>query len=153
MKVEQKNGFSLVELMVGMVSASILALVFSAVLIYGSKGWWRLYHEAEMQCDADVAMRKMDKVIRGASNATWGVSGLSVVMTNGAVHLFSKSGSWPNGDLLYTPPGGSATLLIDNRLNTFSGIVWSNMIVAVTNFSLKEGLETLDMPFSIFMRN
>lgn len=147
MKTSGKSGFSLVELMAGMASAAILALVFGSVLVYGFRGWTRLRAEAAMQGDADVAMRTMDRIGRGASNATWSASTLTLVMTNGATQVFSKSGS----NLLW-----GASTLIANRVGTFSCVV-SNLtvdktIVAVT-LGLVEGSETLDMPYSIFLRN
>ena len=82
MKACGNNGFTLVELMAGLLSAAVLALVFSAVLVYGYKGWFRLQTEAAMQSDADVAMRTMDRIGRAASNATWSAS----TLTLGFVH-------------------------------------------------------------------
>jgi len=142
MNITNKGGFTLVELMVGTVSAAVLALVFSAVLIFGYKGWTRLKAEADMQADADVAMRKMDYMMRGASNATWTTPTLSLVLTNGATQTFSKSGS----NLLC-----GASTLIANRVGTFSCVV-TGSIVAVT-LGLVEGAETMEMKYSIFVRN
>ena len=130
--------------MAGMLSAAVLALVFSAVLVYGYKGWFRLQTEAAMQSDADVAMRTMDRIGRAASNATWSASTLTLgfVQTNGVTQAFQKSGS----NLLW-----GATTLIAHRVVTFS-CVTNNTTVAVT-LRLAQGAETMDMPFSIFMRN
>jgi len=134
--------------MVGMVSAAVLALVFSAVLIYGSKGWWRLYHEAEMQSDADVAMRTIDRVGRAASNATWnvGTSTLTLSLTNGTTQTFSKPTGTSN--LLW----GTSTL-IANRVGTFTNAVTPDGSTIAVTLRLVEGLETLDMQNSIFLRN
>ena len=144
MIITNKGGFTLVELMVGTVSAAVLALVFSAVLIFGYKGWTRLKAEADMQADADVAMRTMDRIARGASNATWIAGTSTLVVTNTSVHTFSK------------PSGGSNLLwnsstLIANRVGSFSCVV-TGSIVAVT-LGLVEGAETMEMKYSIFVRN
>lgn len=148
MKTFGNNGFSLVELMVGMVSAGVLALVFSAVLIFGSKGLWRLNRETEMQRDADVAMRTMDRIGRAASNATWnvGTSMLTLSLTNGTTQTFSK----PTGssNLLW----GTSTL-IANRVGTFTNSVTPDGSTVAVTLRLIEGLETLDMQNSIFLRN
>ena len=148
MKSNDNSGFSLVELMVGMVSSAILALVFSAVLIYGSKGFWRLNREAEMQRDADVAMRTMDRIARAASNATWnvGTSTLTLSLTNGTTQTFSK----PTGssNLLW----GTSTL-IANRVGLFTNAVTPDGSTVAVDLSLVEGSETFDMKYSIFLRN
>ncbi len=134
--------------MVGMVSAAIMALVFSAVLIFGSKGFWRLNREAEMQRDADVAMRTMDRIARAASNATWnvGTSTLTLSLTNGTTQTFSK----PTGssNLLW----GTSTL-IANRVGLFTNAVAPDGATVAVTLRLVEGLETLDMQNSIFLRN
>jgi hypothetical protein len=139
-----KGGFTLIELMVGTVSATVLALVFSAVLIFGYRGWTRLKAEADMQTDADVAMRTMDRIVRGASNATWIAGTSTLVVTNTSVHTFSKPSSGSN--LLW-----NTSTLIANRVGTFS-CVKTGSIVAVT-LRLAEGLETMEMKYSIFLRN
>ncbi len=148
MNSKRKNGFSLVELLAGVTSGAVIALIISATLWYGYKGWTRLTAEKAMQCDADVAMRTINRVARGATNATWIAGTLNITMTNGVAYDFVKQGSWPAGHLKF-----DSNILVSNRVFTFTGMVWSNSIIVVTNFTLKEGLETLDMPFSIFMRN
>ena len=147
MKSHKNSGFTVVELMAGMLSAAVLALVFSAVLIYGYKGLIRLQAESAMQADADVAMRTMDRIGRGASNATWSASTLTLVMTNGATQVFSKSGS----NLLW-----GASTLIANRVVTFSCVRTNTSVdkaIVSVSLGLVEGNETLDMPLSIFLRN
>jgi type II secretory pathway pseudopilin PulG len=151
MKIQANSGFTLVELMAGMVSAAVLALVFSAVLIFGYKGWTRLKAEAAMQGDADVAMRTMDRMVRVASNVTWSTPTLTLVLTNGVQQTFYKSAS----NLVWAA-SGMTTLLVSNRVGTFVCVVTNTSgdktIVAVT-LGLVQGSETLDMPFSIFVRN
>jgi len=139
-----KSGFTLVELMVGTVSAAILAMVFSAVLIFGYRGWTRLKAEADMQADADVAMRTMDRIAQGASNATWIAGTSTLVLTNATIQTFSKSSSGSN--LMW-----NSSTLLTNRVGTFSCVV-TGSIVAVT-LGLVEGSETMNMTYSIFMRN
>ncbi len=139
-----KGGFTLVELMAGMVSAAVLALVFSSVLIFGYKGWTRLRAEADLQADADVALRTIDRIARGASNATWIAGTATLVFSNAPIHSFSKPVSGSN--LLW-----NTTTLIANRVGSFSCVV-SGAVVSVT-LGLVEGSETMDMKFSIFVRN
>jgi prepilin-type N-terminal cleavage/methylation domain-containing protein len=139
------RGFTLVELMVGMVSAGVLALVFSAVLFYGYKGWTRLRAEAAMETDANVAMRTMDRIGRVATNATWDGSTLRFYQTNGVLVQFNQSGS----SLMQ---GGS--VLIGSRVNAFTCV--TNLVGGTTvqvNLRLVEGSETNEMGCSIFLRN
>lgn len=140
------KGFTLVELMVGMVSAGVLALVFSAVLFYGYKGWTRLRAEAAMQADANVAMRTMDRIGRAATNATWSANTLSLSQTNGLNVQFSQTGSslMQNG-----------SPLIASRVCAFvcavTNIASRKTVLVTVRFA--EGSETNEMGFSIFLRN
>jgi len=150
MNTQRNSGFTLVELMVGMVSAAVLAVVFSAVVIYGYKGWNELQGQADMQADADVVMRTMDQIVRAASNVTWSGSTLTVGLTNATTQTFTKTGS----NFVWVA-SGTTSILITNRVASF--------VCGVTNFGdkatvsvalkLASGYETLDMPFSIFLRN
>ncbi|MEI8141045.1 MAG: hypothetical protein WCI03_14410 [bacterium] len=158
MKTKPGNGFSVVELMVGIASGAMIALVFVALLVFSYKGWFRLSAERDMLREADVTMRTMDRIVRSGSNAvvTAGASNLTVqvAMTNGVmVHSFQKTGTWPTSHLLYTPPGGSSSVLVSNRVNTFSCAWYPTNSLVTINLGLREGSETLDMPLSIFLRN
>ncbi len=159
MKAKTENGFPVVELMVGIVSGAVLALIFSALFLFSYKGWLRLSSERDMQRDADVAMRTMDRIIRMGSNATWtaGTSTLAVqvAQTNGstATYSFQKSGTWPTANLLYTPAGGGTSVLVSNRVNTFLCAYYPSNSLVTVDFHLQEGSETLEMPLSIYLRN
>ena len=150
MKLQGNSGFTLVELMAGMVSAAVLALVFSAVMIYGYKGWTRLKAESAMQCDADVAMRTMDRIGRVASNATVSANTLNLILTNGVTQTFSKQGSGSN--LLWTV-AGVTSVLISNRVSMFTNVVSPDGATVAIKLILAEGSETMDMQYSIFLRN
>jgi len=150
MKVHRNRGFTLVELMVGMASAAVLAVVFSAVLFYGYKGWKQLRGEADMQADADVSMRTMDRICRTCSNAYWNAGTSTLTLTNAPMHTFSKVGS----NLVWSS-SGVTSVLITNRVGSFVCEVtnsYDRATVAVS-LGLVEGYETLDMLFSVFMRN
>jgi len=150
MKVHQNKGFTLVELMIGMASAAVLAVVFSALLFYGYKGWKQLRGEADMQADADVAMRTMDRICRTSSNAYWNAGTATLILTNAPMHTFAKVGS----NLVWSS-SGVTTVLITNRVGSFVCAVTNSTDRATLSVSLglTEGYESLDMPFSIFMRN
>ncbi len=135
-----------------MVSAGVLALVFSSVLFYGYKGWTRLKAQAAMESDANVAMRTMDWKGRAATNATWtsGTFTLNLYQTNSVVQ-FRRDGERL---MQNTSP------LITNRVNAFSCAVVTNSVGRITvqvNLrlvgSVQEGSETNEMGYSIFLRN
>jgi type II secretory pathway pseudopilin PulG len=146
-KVEKRGGFSLIEVMVGMLSMAILVIVFSAVLFYGYKGWSRLKAEAALQSDADVVMRTMDRVGRVATNMVVSGNTLIINQTNRVVQ-FTKSAS----NLLQVA-SGVTSMLITNRVGSFVNVVASDGETVSIKLKLVEGSETLDMQYSIFCRN
>jgi len=176
MKRIPENGFTLVEMIAGVAAGAVLALLTCILLVNTSKGWIKLSAEREMMGDADVAMRTMNRIIRPCISGSWdsATSTLSVqqlmsvnsgatVTTN--THLFQKSGAWPTAHLLYTDPWGSTSVLVSNWVSTFScavGYPYPNYFLVSVNLTLAVPdpfrttstiYETIDMPFSIFLRS
>lgn len=66
------GGFTLVELLVGIMSFSILALVIGGMLVFAFSSWRYNNREVEIQRDASLAMETIARLIREAPR--WGVS-------------------------------------------------------------------------------
>lgn len=62
-----EDGFTLVELMVGMLAASVLMLVVAAMLVFGWMGWRSSTDSVAMQRDAWIAMEELSREIRNSS--------------------------------------------------------------------------------------
>lgn len=62
----KRSGFSLVELMAGMLAASIVALSVGSILYFSWVSWKRNNDSVNMQRDASLAMRVLAKEIRSS---------------------------------------------------------------------------------------
>jgi type II secretory pathway pseudopilin PulG len=67
MKRRNSAGFTLVELMAGMLGMAIIALAVGAMLVYGWMGWRRTAESIQMQRNSMVALRILERRIRNAS--------------------------------------------------------------------------------------
>ena len=63
----EKQGFTLVELMVSMIAFTLLALIAGTILVFAWNGWRDSIETVGMQRDAMIAMRIMEKEIRNSN--------------------------------------------------------------------------------------
>ena len=63
----EKQGFTLVELMVSMIAFTLLALIAGTILVFAWNGWRDSMETMGMQRDAMIAMRIMEKEIRNSN--------------------------------------------------------------------------------------
>lgn len=120
MTMRAKAGFSMAELVLGMLSAAILAVTVGSILFYMNKAVARNSAVADLERDALVALRTLDTAIRAAST-----NPAPVVTTNqlrivagGNTRTFSVVG----GNLYYNANGtsGGMELVGSGRLAEFS---------------------------------
>jgi Tfp pilus assembly protein PilW len=69
MKDAGKKGFTIVELMMGMVASTIIAIAVGSMLYYGWLGWRQSMDAASMQRNAMLAMKTVENRIRNAKAA------------------------------------------------------------------------------------
>lgn len=102
MKARHPYGFTLVELLIGMVAASILALTAGVLLVNSYRGWIRSLALADLEREGMVAVSAINYAVRGAS--TNGLAcGVDTLTASGTVvNAFSVSSSnlIVNGDTL-----------------------------------------------------
>lgn len=118
MKRSKHNaGFTIIELMVVLAAASVLAITAGMTLVFGHSGWHRNNAAMELQRDATLAMYRLSRAVRGASAAdvTTSASQLTIQTTEFRV----------NGDhLIYDPntgTDGDEVVIVDSsRLRTFT---------------------------------
>lgn len=113
---EHNAGFTMVELLVALVAASILAITTGITLVYGHSGWHRNNAAMELQRDATLAMYRLSRAVRGASAAdvTTSASQLTIQTTQFRVNGYH---------LLYDPNtgiDGDEVVIVDGRLKTFT---------------------------------
>ena len=141
MKAIGQKGFTIVELLIGIIAASILALTAGTMLANVYKGWVRSVALADMEREAAVAIHAIDLAVRGASNAVPNEVGQDklkiVIPSNGIVRAFTvRIRSTPEGerrDLLYNSNGSSGGFaVITNRLDYFYASPPTAKVVRVT---------------------
>ena len=110
-------GFTLVELIAGMLSLSILALIAGTMLVFGYKAWSTNQTAIEVQRDASHAMDMMARAVRRAAPTNIAVEAASMKMeTPDGTVAFKAEGT----DLVYYHPSGGGTAnmpLIEERLS------------------------------------
>lgn len=126
-----RHGFTLIEIIVALVSASVLALTAGLMIYYAFLAWTRVSDTVEVQRDASLASYMICRRIRGAmvSEVTSPGQGLSADVLAIPPRAFYPAGS----DLAYNPAGrmlvydpdtdpGSVddeVVLVNNRLDSF----------------------------------
>ena len=150
-KTAGRDGFTLVELTAGMVTASVLALTAGSMLWYGYLGWHRLGDAVNMQRDMRAALETLSHAVRTGTNMT--VTGGTVFTVQSAtrppVSVYSSGGS-----LYYDPNTGAAgdqITLVNGTLQTFDVAVASNTATAL--LVLKSNSETLSNRVVMTRRN
>lgn len=117
----------MVELMVGIMAAAMLALGMGVMLVNMTRGWRQANNVADLERDMALAVHTLNISVRSASstNAIQPVVGVNVleVPVFDKIQAFSVSG----GSLFYNRDkngGGQGMLLVSNRLAS-SGGFWS----------------------------
>lgn len=89
-----KDGFTVIELMAGILASSVLILTVSSLLIMGWIGWRRNNESVNMQRDGSLAMRVIAEEIRksGFTAITAGSDSLECVNPAGDTVDFTVSG-------------------------------------------------------------
>jgi prepilin-type N-terminal cleavage/methylation domain-containing protein len=124
------GGFTLVELMVGVMASAILALTVGAMLFVTYRGWQSIQSVAAMERDGSLAMDTMRRAIRGSSSSRWVSASCRLdVYTNAAVAWQFASN---NTRLVYTA-GGRGMDLVSTGLTAFSCASVSGRVTVVVN--------------------
>ena len=142
------------ELMVGILAASILAITIGAMLYYSYSGLRKMRALAEMERDGSLAMRTMSRVIRGASsNNIRNVSSSSVIVSN-VNGITAQSFTLSSGKLVYTGGMGGAMDLAQTDVAVFNCTpVSTNNQVRVVLTLTNTAYVTMSMTNIITLRN
>ena len=92
---KHQAGFTLVELMLGIMATAILALAVGIMLVYAFRGWRQNTESVQMQRNATLAMRVMAKEIRRTPlvNISDGSSSLICTNASGTVSIRQQGGN------------------------------------------------------------
>jgi len=118
---EHNAGFTMIEMLVALAAASILAITAGITLVYSHSGWRRNNAAMELQRDATLAMYRLSRAVRGASanDVTTPLAGQSAERLTIQTTEFRVDGD----HLLYDPDtgiGGDEVVIVDGRLKTFT---------------------------------
>lgn len=115
----RRAGFSLIELIAGILAAAVLALTAGSMLWYGYLGWRRTGETVELQRDYRAAMDVLTRALRAcpSTNMTFvsATAGLVFTCPGKPTARVYRSGN----DLVYVPDtasGGNSTRLIGGTL-------------------------------------
>lgn len=86
-----KQGFTIIELLIATLAFSILMLAVGSMLVFGWQGWYRYSDSVSMQGDAALATQMIAKEIRNASYVDIS-DGAGISFANSGIS-FSESGN------------------------------------------------------------
>ncbi len=124
----RKSGFSLVEVLAGLLAASVLALTAGTMLFHAYDGWSDNHTAVNLQRDGRNAMDLMTRAIRNASSTNVVIQGNNRDFTMSRVVMNSQSVTntvrfWRSGrNLIYDPDtstGGDNVFLVRDGVGWF----------------------------------
>lgn len=145
------QGFSLAEVMVALVSGSILALTAGSMLFYTYLGWRRSGQAVEIQRDASVAVALLSHSLRRTAAVNVTVAGSRITIVRPTVtEEFSVSGQ----DLIHDPDtstAGDEQTIIFGRVVSFVPTAYTEGLSFVLD--LADGPETIRIDKVLTYRN
>ncbi len=150
-RAARRAGFTLLELLAGIVAAAVLALTAGSMLWYGYRGWQRVGDSIGMQRDMRAAMDVMCRAIRAGTNMTFSPGLVFTVQYSGlpASSVYAASNS-----LYYVPDAasaGSQMRLVNGTLRQFGVDISAD--TATLTLVLQANQETLSNRVTLTRRN
>lgn len=154
MSARRDKGFTVVELMVAVLAAGVLAITLSSLLFYAYKGWKAVRAYSEMERDGSLAMRTLSRVVREASsNDIMNVSSSDLIVSNVdnvVEHRFFQSG----GSVVYTRGGASMDLVQAGVTEFFcSAVTSNNQITMILNLNEPTSEAEMSITNVVTLRN
>ena len=87
MKRKVQKGFTLIELIIAMLTGTIVILAAGMILFYGQKSWNNTWKRVNLQRDASYAMQRMSRLIKAAISAQVEGSGKGLKIFNKGGHV------------------------------------------------------------------
>ena len=121
MKTTHKKGFTLIELMAGMLALSVVSLTIGLLLVYGWKGWRESNEEVRNQRDLTLAHEMISRQIRSTPMTNIVLTANSMSFGGGA-DTVRKVGS----DLVHYNASGTPFVLMDGTAQSFDTTMVTN---------------------------
>ena len=150
MKMKRQNGFTLIELMTGMVASMIVLLAAGSVLIVGNRYWDKTWDKVGLQRDASYAMLKISRSIRAGTSAELESDGTGIKIYRKSDWIrFYLDGD--NNDLKCEIEGGTPQIVVGSSIADIEFALDANRV----DIGLKLGKDNFHNHFvsSVMMRN
>jgi type II secretory pathway component PulJ len=152
-KLKNRAGLTIIELMVAMVSASLVVLATGSILIFGQRSLNRQWQHVNLQREVSNTMLEIKHTIRGANKALLEADGLTVRIYNSAGwtrYMFSPE----TKSLLYQKQDQEEQTLLLGLVESASFVIdpTTNSTVTVT-IKLQQGEYQAQATSTINMRN
>lgn len=118
-----RRGFTLVELVVGILAVAILALTAGAVFVSSFKGWLNVSRAVDMQRDAYAAIDSLTRAVHMGTSMTFATGTFTVNYVESPPLIPPSSKFYQSGDDFFavSPPGatGVTVRLVYDKLKSF----------------------------------
>lgn len=154
MPTHRQSGFTLQEMMLGLLCASMLALTMGVLLFYNYQGLAHLQSMATMQRDAALALHTMNDVIRcgSTSNMSW-VGANSYLVVNNTNHVEGWRFSLTNNRLMCAVSGGPSMALVQTGVTGFVCSLTPSNVVVRLNLTESALNSSMYLTNTIYPRN
>jgi Tfp pilus assembly protein PilW len=151
----KRNGFTLVELMVALVSGAVLAIIVSLILFMTYRSWRTDNEYARLRRDTALAVQLMAKEIRISSYNGITTNANSLICPTNAMHgrrtVFTRSPTTNN--LTYSINGIVQGPLITRGLSVFNPIRTNNGVLLKLVLANTDGSIAITNQTFIYPRN
>jgi Tfp pilus assembly protein PilW len=149
----KRNGFTLVELMIAMISGAVLALIVALILFMTYREWRTDNEYARLRRDTALAVQLMAKEVRISSYNTITASANSLTCPINAMHtrqtVFTRSAD----TLTYSINGISQGQLITRGLSVFNPVRTNNGVLLKLVLANTDGSIAITNQTFIYPRN
>lgn len=149
----KRNGFTLVELMIAMISGAVLALIVALILFMTYREWRTDNEYARLRRDTAFAMQLMAKEVRISSYNAITASTNSLTCPINAMHtrqtVFTRSAD----TLTYSINGTSQGQLITRGLSVFNPVRTNNGVLLKLVLANTDGSIAITNQTFIYPRN
>jgi prepilin-type N-terminal cleavage/methylation domain-containing protein len=154
MSAKNKQGFTLLELLIAAVAFSIFTLSVGLMLVHGWRSWYAGNEAVNMQRDATLAQTVIRREVRCSAINDISVSedridfAASGVRTGSGEESIYLSGN----DLIHSGPDGDFTL-VRGMITGFSASIQDKGVNIVLTFQASSGGDSSSQTFTAYARN
>jgi len=149
MKRKGQKGFTIIELMIGIVTGTIVILAAGMILFYGQKSWNNTWKRANLQRDASYAMQRISLPIKAGMNAELEGDGnaIKIYRATDWIRFFLEQ----NNNLKCEIEGEGPQTIINGKMEALQFNVTGNTVII--ELKLREDNLQTHFVSTVMMRN